>query len=109
MRFVPITALLIIMAARTACAQTQFEDLDPHRPVAVQDAYAIDRYAFELQLGPAASGPDARAIYAIEPVIAWGLGLDRMAMVALGIRDIRELFTNNVPNGLAAVRERVGR
>ena len=57
MRFVPITALLIIMAARTACAQTQFEDLDPHRPVAVQDAYAIDRYAFELQLGPAARVP----------------------------------------------------
>ena len=53
MRFVPITALLIIMAARTARAQTQYEDLDPHRPVAVQDAYAIDRYAFELQLGPA--------------------------------------------------------
>ena len=72
MRFVPITALLIIMAARTARAQTQYEDLDPHRPVAVQDAYAIDRYAFELQLGPAASGPDARAIYAIEPVLAWG-------------------------------------
>ena len=27
------------------------------------------------------------------PVIAWGLGLDRMAMVALGIHDIRDLFT----------------
>jgi phenylalanyl-tRNA synthetase alpha chain len=27
------------------------------------------------------------------PVIAWGLGLDRMAMVALGIADIRDLFT----------------
>lgn len=27
------------------------------------------------------------------PVIAWGLGLDRMAMVALGINDIRDLFT----------------
>jgi len=27
------------------------------------------------------------------PVIAWGLGLDRMAMVALGIDDIRDLFT----------------
>ena len=26
------------------------------------------------------------------PVIAWGLGLDRMAMVALGIHDIRDLF-----------------
>lgn len=35
------------------------------------------------------------------PVIAWGLGLDRMAMVALGKRDIRHLFTNNLPNGLA--------
>lgn len=26
------------------------------------------------------------------PVIAWGLGIDRMAMVALGINDIRDLF-----------------
>jgi len=26
-------------------------------------------------------------------VIAWGLALDRMAMVALGIRDIRDLFS----------------
>jgi phenylalanyl-tRNA synthetase alpha chain len=41
------------------------------------------------------------------PVIAWGLGLDRMAMVALGISDIRELFTNNVPNGLQTLRERL--
>jgi len=30
------------------------------------------------------------------PVIAWGLGLDRMAMVALGIHDIRDLFTANL-------------
>lgn len=35
------------------------------------------------------------------PVLAWGLGLDRMAMVALGIDDIRHLFTNNLPRGLA--------
>jgi phenylalanyl-tRNA synthetase alpha chain len=27
------------------------------------------------------------------PVIAWGLGLDRMAMMALGIDDIRDLFS----------------
>jgi phenylalanyl-tRNA synthetase alpha chain len=38
------------------------------------------------------------------PVIAWGLGLDRMAMVALGVNDIRQLFTNNVLNGLAELR-----
>ena len=30
------------------------------------------------------------------PVIAWGLGLDRMAMVALGISDIRDLFSSDL-------------
>lgn len=30
------------------------------------------------------------------PVIAWGLGLDRMAMVALGIHDIRDLFSSDL-------------
>jgi phenylalanyl-tRNA synthetase alpha chain len=27
------------------------------------------------------------------PVIAWGLGLDRLAMLALGLDDIRDLVT----------------
>ncbi|MCI0343049.1 MAG: phenylalanine--tRNA ligase subunit alpha [Planctomycetales bacterium] len=35
------------------------------------------------------------------PVIAWGLGVDRMAMVALGVDDIRDLFTAD----LAKLRE----
>ena len=30
------------------------------------------------------------------PVIAWGLGLDRMAMMALGIDDIRDLFSTSL-------------
>ncbi|MCD5390863.1 phenylalanine--tRNA ligase subunit alpha [candidate division NPL-UPA2 bacterium] len=30
------------------------------------------------------------------PVIAWGLGLDRMAMVTLSINDIRDLFTSDL-------------
>jgi phenylalanyl-tRNA synthetase alpha chain len=30
------------------------------------------------------------------PVIAWGLGIDRMAMVSLGIRDIRALFSHDL-------------
>jgi phenylalanyl-tRNA synthetase alpha chain len=30
------------------------------------------------------------------PVIAWGLGLDRMAMVALNISDIRDLFSTDL-------------
>ena len=64
-----LVALLPIVAAR---AQTQYEDLDPHRPVAIQDAYAIERYAFELQVGPAAIGPTDHATYALETALAWG-------------------------------------
>jgi phenylalanyl-tRNA synthetase alpha chain len=30
------------------------------------------------------------------PVLAWGLGIDRMAMTSMGIRDIRELFTPEI-------------
>ncbi|RME26936.1 MAG: phenylalanine--tRNA ligase subunit alpha, partial [Deltaproteobacteria bacterium] len=30
------------------------------------------------------------------PVIAWGLGLDRMAMMALGLDDIRDLFSSDL-------------
>jgi phenylalanyl-tRNA synthetase alpha chain len=30
------------------------------------------------------------------PVIAWGLGIDRLAMFKLGIKDIRELFSQNL-------------
>lgn len=30
------------------------------------------------------------------PVIAWGLGLDRMAMIALGLHDIRDLFSTDL-------------
>ena len=31
-----------------------------------------------------------------EPVIAWGMGIDRLAMFKMGIRDIRDLFTQNL-------------
>jgi phenylalanyl-tRNA synthetase alpha chain len=30
------------------------------------------------------------------PVLAWGLGIDRMAMMTLGIKDIRELFSYDI-------------
>jgi phenylalanyl-tRNA synthetase alpha chain len=28
--------------------------------------------------------------------LAWGLGIDRMALMALGIKDIRELFSFDI-------------
>lgn len=30
------------------------------------------------------------------PVLAWGIGIDRMALMALGIKDIRELFSYDI-------------
>ncbi|MCL2791829.1 MAG: phenylalanine--tRNA ligase subunit alpha [Spirochaetaceae bacterium] len=32
------------------------------------------------------------------PVIAWGLGIDRMALMSLGLNDLRDLFTSNIEN-----------
>jgi hypothetical protein len=65
-------ALVALLPIIAASAQTQYEDLNPHRPVAIQDAYAIERYAFDLQVGPAAIGPGDRATYALETALAWG-------------------------------------
>jgi len=31
-----------------------------------------------------------------EPVLAWGIGIDRLAMLALGIKDIRQLFSQDL-------------
>ncbi|MBW1973810.1 MAG: phenylalanine--tRNA ligase subunit alpha, partial [Deltaproteobacteria bacterium] len=31
-----------------------------------------------------------------EPVIAWGFGIDRLAMLKLGVRDIRDLFSQDL-------------
>ena len=30
------------------------------------------------------------------PVLAWGIGIDRMALMALGLNDLRELFSEDV-------------
>jgi len=32
------------------------------------------------------------------PVLAWGLGIDRMALLSLGLEDLRELFTHDIEN-----------
>ena len=37
-----------------------------------------------------------RSLGVDEPVLAWGLGIDRMALMNLGLSDIRELFTPNI-------------
>ena len=38
------------------------------------------------------------------PVLAWGLGIDRMAMMSMGLNDIRDLFSNDIEQVRLRVR-----
>jgi phenylalanyl-tRNA synthetase alpha chain len=40
------------------------------------------------------------------PVIAWGLGIDRMALMSLGLNDVRELFTDDIEDVRLRRKER---
>lgn len=39
---------------------------------------------------------DTKAMGIDVPVLAWGIGIDRMALMALGLNDLRELFCEDV-------------
>jgi phenylalanyl-tRNA synthetase alpha chain len=39
------------------------------------------------------------------PVLAWGLGIDRMAMMSMGLNDIRDLFSNDLEQVRLRVRK----
>lgn len=56
-------------------AQTDYYNTDTGRPITVEDAYAVERYAFELQLAPLRLERSREGIYnwGIEPEIAYGL------------------------------------
>ena len=57
-----------------AGAQTDYFNTDRGRPLYVQDAYAIERYAFELQAAPIRwSRADGRSIWSVEPELAYGI------------------------------------
>ena len=58
-----------------ATAQTDYFNSDRGRPLHVQDARAIERYALELQAAPLhwSRGPSGRDVWSIDPGIAYGL------------------------------------
>ena len=60
--------------ASRAGAQTDYYNTDRGRPVQIEDAYATERYAFELKLAPArVEWTAGEATWDIEPEIAYGL------------------------------------
>lgn len=72
-----IVLCLILLSAPEAWGQADYRNLDPGRPMAIEDAQPIEFRAFELSLGPRyvrgrAGGGEAT----VEPEIKWGFRKD---------------------------------
>ena len=70
----PLTAGLLVTVP-SAQAQTDYYNLDAGRPVRIEDAYATERYAFELKLAPVRLERSRGGVYhwGVEPEIAYGI------------------------------------
>lgn len=69
------TAAAILASGVPAHAQTDYYNTDAGRPVLVEDAYPVERYAFEAQVAPLRlerTGPRAYH-WEIEPELAYGI------------------------------------
>jgi len=70
-----LAAAAIAAAPGSLVAQTDYYNTDAGRPITVEDAYATERYAFELQLAPLRLERANGGFYTwgIEPEIAYGI------------------------------------
>lgn len=70
-----LMGLALCALAMPAGAQTDYYNTDARRPVRIEDAYAVERYAFELQLAPVRLERSDAATYTweIEPELAYGI------------------------------------
>jgi hypothetical protein len=73
-------AVLVFLAAflgvsAPAFAQTDYYNTDSRRPITIEDAYATERYAFELQLAPLRLERSRGGVYnwGVEPELAYGI------------------------------------
>lgn len=62
-------------ATRPAGAQTDYYNTDAGRPVRIEDAYPVERYAFELQLAPVRLERESGGAYhwEVAPELAYGI------------------------------------
>ena len=70
-----LTFVVGLIVPSVVSAQTDYYNTDAGRPVRIEDAYATERYAFELQLAPLRLERSPRGIYTwgVEPEIAYGI------------------------------------
>jgi hypothetical protein len=62
-------------AVRPLAAQTDYYNTDSGRPVRIEDAYPVERYAFELQVAPLRLERSDGGVYTweVEPELAYGI------------------------------------
>jgi len=71
-RAIPALLAMLLLPAR-ARAQVEYYDLEAGRPLRVQDAYAIERYGWDVQVGPGVSSPSSSSSsYLLEAALAYG-------------------------------------
>ncbi len=65
----------VVALPLSVAAQTDYYNTDAGRPITVEDAYATERYAFELQLAPVRLERSNGGLYTweVEPEIAYGI------------------------------------
>ena len=89
----------LAIAPAIARAQTDYFNLDRGRPLHVQDAVAIERYALELQAAPVhwSRGRSGRDVWTVEPELSWGmmprtqLGLGVAVIHVPGVNGLRQI------------------
>jgi hypothetical protein len=91
-------------APHIARAQTDYFNTDRGRPLHVQDATAIERYAFELQAAPLRWSRSAAAhvLWTVEPELAYGIWPRTQLEVGLPIH-FTEGFDGGPRRGVGAV------
>jgi hypothetical protein len=68
-------AAVVLLASQPAWAQTDYYNTDAGRPIRIEDAYATERHAFELQLAPLRLERLKGGIYnwGLEPELTYGI------------------------------------
>lgn len=70
-----LTAVLLSLPTVSALAQTDFYNTDAGRPLQIEDAYPVERRAFEIQAAPLRLERSRTGVYhwGIEPELAYGI------------------------------------
>jgi len=70
-----VTGAVLAITPHLASAQTDYYNTDAGRPVQIEDAYALERRGFEIQLAPFRLERSRRGVYnfGIEPEFSYGI------------------------------------